>query len=69
MDPTHATRAKELDRKTIEAAIQPVFTTEFTTVAGEYPPAFESHKFVEVKVAVTHPQEEWIVLAIVSFYV
>ena len=69
MDSAHATWAKELDRKTVEAAIHPIAATEFTTVVCKYPPAFESYELIEVKVTVSPPQQEWVILVTVSYRV
>jgi hypothetical protein len=67
VDTTHATWAKKLDRKTIETTIHPVFFAELTTaVIGKHPPAFEPYELVEVKVAFSRPQQEWVILATVS---
>ena len=47
VDSTHATLAKELDRKAVGTMVHTSFAAEFAVVIGGYSSALESDKFFE----------------------
>jgi hypothetical protein len=62
----HAAWAKELDRLTIEATVHPIIAAEFATVTIVHPPGFESYEFLEENLAVAPPEQERVVLVVMS---
>lgn len=63
---THATSAKELDRKTVNTTVHTFLAAEFTVIISEHSVAFESNKLFKEQLMFGPPQQEQIILETVS---